>query len=178
MENARNKPFMLILIAALVALLAWVLNMKNVPAGLISRTRLAAVEPELLEIKPKRSVPEDGGLADPELEARVLDAFDASRHEPRTNAPLLISFTQKTACRANAYFINRAVERWYVMEGEWPSPDLNDRFSRDKDYFPNGIPRCPVNGERYRLDPQTHRVMGHTHDEIPDVTDPSDFIRR
>lgn len=176
MENARNKPFMLILIAALVALLAWVLNMKNVPSMVLSKTRLASTEPGLLEIESDGSRTRTTGGGD--LEQRILEAFDANRMEPRTDAPLLISFTQKTACRVNAQYINRAVERWYFMEGEWPSPDLNDRFSRDTDYFPNGIPRCPVNGERYRLNPETHRVMGHTHDEIPDVTDPSDFIRR
>jgi hypothetical protein len=31
----------------------------------------------------------------------------------------------------------------------------------DPDYFPDGLPTCPSTGAAYRLDPVTHRVVGH-----------------
>jgi len=173
MENVRNRPFMLLLIATLVAILAWALNMKHVPSMVLSKTRQANAG--VLDIKPDKNVLVDTDESD--LEQRILNTLNGNK-QSRTNAPLLIRFTQKAACRTNVYYINRAVERWYVLEGEWPSPNLNDRFSRDRDYFPNGIPPCPITGEPYQLDPYTHRVMGHTHDDIPDITDPGDFVGR
>ena len=53
--------------------------------------------------------------------------------------------------------INGAVERWYINRSYWPAFDLSD-IGADKDYFPGGIPRSPVDGHSYSLDPATHRV--------------------
>lgn len=175
MENARNKPFMLLLIATLVAILAWALNMKNVPSMVINKARVASADSGILNVTPRQI--DTVGADESDIEKRILNTLGSNRRQSRTNAPLLIEFTQKTACRTNVYYINRAVERWYVLEGEWPSPDLNDRFSRDRDYFPNGIPVCPITSEPYHLDPYTYRVMGHTHDDIRDITDPGEFVR-
>jgi hypothetical protein len=82
------------------------------------------------------------------------------------DAEKLIEFTKKTACRRNVQTINLEVEFWYVKhEGLWPRADLSD-IGRDTDFFPSGVPACPVDGSPYRLNPITHRVIGHEHSDI------------
>ena len=66
---------------------------------------------------------------------------------------------QKT-CLHNRAEINITVERYYLHTGNWPSSDLSD-IGADGDYFPDGLPTCPVSGEAYRIDGTTHRVIGH-----------------
>lgn len=86
------------------------------------------------------------------------------------DAEAVVNFTKKVACQQNAGLINAAVELWYVQhEGQWPKEDLSD-IGRDRDYFPTGIPVCPVTGGAYHLDPQTHRVMGHAHEDIEGIS--------
>jgi prepilin-type N-terminal cleavage/methylation domain-containing protein len=67
-----------------------------------------------------------------------------------------------SANKANKANINTQVERWYFNNGSWPANDLND-IAVDNDYFPDGIPVCPVENGAYTLDGTTHRVTGHTH---------------
>lgn len=66
------------------------------------------------------------------------------------------------ACDSNKANINTQVERWYFNNGSWPANDLSD-IGADDDYFPEGIPTCPVDGSAYALSGTTHRVTGHTH---------------
>jgi len=90
------------------------------------------------------------------------------RQEADSGAHSIIDFTKKVACRHNVKVINTMVEVWYLQhDGEWPKLDLSD-IGRDKDYFPRGLPRCPVNGEAYRLEPGVYRVLGHEHGDIGD----------
>lgn len=56
----------------------------------------------------------------------------------------------------NMATINSAVERWYIEKGSWPA-DL-DTISKDTNYFPDGIPVNPQNGNKYALD-KNHRAM-------------------
>jgi hypothetical protein len=78
----------------------------------------------------------------------------------------MIRFTQKTVCRRNVQYINMMVEMWYIKhDGVWPKTDLSD-IGRDIDYFPSGLPTCPVDGSHYRLNPKTFRIAGHDHSEI------------
>jgi len=70
--------------------------------------------------------------------------------------------TKIHTCRHNVAVINTQVEKWYFDHGTWPKDNLND-IETDPDYFPDGIPLCPVTGQKYKLDPQTHRVTGHDH---------------
>jgi prepilin-type N-terminal cleavage/methylation domain-containing protein len=63
------------------------------------------------------------------------------------------------ACFHNRMLINSAVERYAVTNGADPA-DLNDLNTLD--YFPQGIPVCPVSGNPYTLNPATQRVSGHT----------------
>ena len=66
---------------------------------------------------------------------------------------------EEKACAHNRMLINSAVERYAVTTGADPSSldDLNT-----PDYFPEGIPVCPVSGNPYTLNPATQRVNGHT----------------
>ena len=64
------------------------------------------------------------------------------------------------ACMHNRAEINITVERYYLHNNTWPANDLSD-IGNDMDYFPDGLPTCPVSGAAYRLDATTHRVVGH-----------------
>jgi prepilin-type N-terminal cleavage/methylation domain-containing protein len=66
---------------------------------------------------------------------------------------------QKT-CVHNRAEINITVEQYYLHTGTWPANDLSD-IAANVDYFPDGLPTCPVTGAAYRIDPTTHRVVGH-----------------
>ncbi len=67
---------------------------------------------------------------------------------------------KEKTCNHNRTEINITVERYYIHNDEWPDDDLSD-IGADEDYFPDGLPACPVSGQSYRLDPTTHRVVGH-----------------
>jgi prepilin-type N-terminal cleavage/methylation domain-containing protein len=75
---------------------------------------------------------------------------------------------KEKCCLHNAAEINISVERYYIHMGLWPADNLSD-IGTDPDYFPEGLPTCPVSGDAYRLDPATHRVIGHagTSDHSP-----------
>ncbi|MEQ8847604.1 prepilin-type N-terminal cleavage/methylation domain-containing protein [Botrimarina sp.] len=65
-------------------------------------------------------------------------------------------------CRSNCGHIHSAVERYREAEGVWPSADLSE-LDGHLDYFPQGLPVCPVSGEAYRVDTtgELYRVPGH-----------------
>jgi type II secretory pathway pseudopilin PulG len=67
---------------------------------------------------------------------------------------------KEESCLHNRAEINITVERYYLHNDSWPANDLSD-IGADLDYFPDGLPACPVSGAAYRLDPATHRVVGH-----------------
>lgn len=64
------------------------------------------------------------------------------------------------SCFHNRAEINITVEQFYLHTGAWPANDLSD-IGADPNYFPDGLPVCPVTGQPYRLDPTTHRLVGH-----------------
>jgi general secretion pathway protein G len=63
-------------------------------------------------------------------------------------------------CFHNRAEINITVESYFMNTGTWPANDLSD-IGADPNYFPDGLPICPVSGQPYRLDPTTHRLIGH-----------------
>jgi general secretion pathway protein G len=63
-------------------------------------------------------------------------------------------------CFHNRAEINITVEQFYLHNAYWPANDLSD-IGADPNYFPDGLPTCPVSGQPYRLDPTTHRLIGH-----------------
>lgn len=70
---------------------------------------------------------------------------------------------KKKSCNHNRTEIAIAVEQYYLSNGSWPANDLSD-IAADTNYFPNGLPTCPMSGAAYRIDPTTHRVVGHSGD--------------
>lgn len=70
---------------------------------------------------------------------------------------------QERSCVYNVGHIHSAVERYRDATGAWPSADLNE-LDGNLDYFPEGIPVCPVSGHAYRLETAggLYRVIGHT----------------
>jgi general secretion pathway protein G len=57
----------------------------------------------------------------------------------------------------NRVTINAAVERWHIDKATWPDIKLTD-IGADTNYFPNGLPTNPADGESYSLNLKTHRV--------------------
>ena len=76
-------------------------------------------------------------------------------------------FLPRDTVRQNACYVLKGqielqTQLWFRQQGSWPATDLSD-IGTDPDYFPEGLPICPVDGSAYSLDSNTHRVMGHIH---------------
>ncbi|GIW92726.1 MAG: hypothetical protein KatS3mg110_0767 [Pirellulaceae bacterium] len=68
---------------------------------------------------------------------------------------------KRDACQVHKGEIEVQAILWYKATGRWPAGDLSD-IGSDPGYFPDGLPVCPVDGSRYRLD-SNGRVVGHDH---------------
>lgn len=87
-----------------------------------------------------------------------------------------LTTTQATAkqnsCDANIANINSQIERYYFDTGTWPSQNLTEMVpATTYDYFPDGLPTCPVtSSETYQMNATTHRIQDTgttTHDHTP-----------
>jgi type II secretory pathway pseudopilin PulG len=67
---------------------------------------------------------------------------------------------EENVCHHNCVQVNSLVEQYFMHHGAWPADNLSD-IAADVDYFPQGMPTCPVSGQAYQLDSTTHRVVGH-----------------
>lgn len=67
---------------------------------------------------------------------------------------------KEKCCLHNCAEINITTEQYYIHNGVWPADNLSN-IGTDVNYFPDGLPKCPVSGQSYRLNPATHRVVGH-----------------
>jgi len=67
---------------------------------------------------------------------------------------------KEASCYHNRTELNSAIERFGITTGDFPTAlsDLNVL-----DYFPEGIPVCPVTDAPYTLNTTTNRVEGHTN---------------
>lgn len=65
------------------------------------------------------------------------------------------------ACHVYRGDIEIQVEIWRHNTGSWPAANLSD-IGADPDYFPQGLPTCPVDGSAYTIDSQG-RAVGHEH---------------
>ena len=70
--------------------------------------------------------------------------------------------SKKNACYVNKGEIELQAQLWYRNKAKWPNANLKN-IGSNLDYFPEGLPRCPVDGSSYRFDPATQRVIGHVH---------------
>ena len=68
---------------------------------------------------------------------------------------------KEACCQHNRTEIDITVERYYIHTSGWPADNLSD-IGADPNYFPDGLPTCPVSGDAYQLDATSHRVIGHT----------------
>ncbi len=66
---------------------------------------------------------------------------------------------RESACFQNKAEINAAVERYFILNDALPA-DIS--ALDDVDYFPDGLPICPVSDVPYVLDPASKRDVGHT----------------
>ena len=65
------------------------------------------------------------------------------------------------SCEMNRSIINKQVESYYFVEATWPLDSLAD-IKSNFNYFPDGIPTCPVDETSYVLRPSPyHRISGH-----------------
>ena len=65
------------------------------------------------------------------------------------------------SCEMNRAIINKQVEAYYFVEATWPMDELDD-IKFNENYFPDGIPTCPVDLTSYSLaSSPKHRVTGH-----------------
>ena len=72
------------------------------------------------------------------------------------------SAAQAGACHTYQGDIEIQVERWRYNNGSLPLADLSD-IGADGNYFPEGVPVCPVDGTTYTIDTQTGLIIGHSH---------------
>ncbi len=69
----------------------------------------------------------------------------------------------KTAvCHTYKGDIEIQAELWKYNTGAWPAADLSN-IGGDLNYFPAGLPTCPVDQTSYTIDTSTGRVIGHNH---------------
>jgi general secretion pathway protein G len=66
------------------------------------------------------------------------------------------------ACKAHKGNIEVQAELWLHDTGSWPTTNLSN-IGTNLDYFPAGLPTCPLDGSSYTIDPQTGQVSGHNH---------------
>lgn len=70
--------------------------------------------------------------------------------------------SKSAACATLKGNIEVQAELWMNNKGSWPAADLSD-IGADIDYFPEGLPTCPVDSSVYTIDTDTGRVIGHVH---------------
>ena len=69
---------------------------------------------------------------------------------------------EQSACETYKANIEIQAELWMHNKGSWPAANLSN-IGADLDYFPQGLPTCPVDNSGYTIDVGTGRVVGHNH---------------
>lgn len=70
--------------------------------------------------------------------------------------------TKRQSCHVQVGVIEIQAALWRRERGTWPRTDLAD-IGSDREFFPEGLPRCPLDDTSYAIDPLTGRVTGHGH---------------
>jgi prepilin-type N-terminal cleavage/methylation domain-containing protein len=63
---------------------------------------------------------------------------------------------KKSSHLQNVSELNSAIERYKLIDGGWPSADLNELDNVT--YFPDGLPTNPVDNSAYKMDTTKNRV--------------------
>lgn len=66
------------------------------------------------------------------------------------------------ACQVFKGDIEIQAELWLHNTGSWPTASMTT-IGADTNYFPEGLPICPVDGSAYSIDTNTGLVIGHNH---------------
>lgn len=66
------------------------------------------------------------------------------------------------ACFTNQGNIELQCQLWRRNNGSFPAANLLD-VGASVEYFPGGLPTCPVDGTTYTIDTTTGLVTGHSH---------------
>lgn len=66
------------------------------------------------------------------------------------------------ACYVYKGDIEIQAEVWNHNTGSWPATNLAI-IGADINYFPEGLPTCPVDGTAYTVDTATGLIIGHNH---------------
>lgn len=69
---------------------------------------------------------------------------------------------KRNACTVNKHNIEVQCQLWIRQKNAAPQTNLTD-IGADEQYFPEGVPTCPVDNSSYTVDPNTQRVVGHSH---------------
>jgi len=71
---------------------------------------------------------------------------------------------KEEACKTNIDVLNSKLELYYANEGAWPT-DISSNFLQNTDYFPDGVPECPVDDAAYDSDDYsaTTNRFSHSH---------------
>ncbi|MGB7345745.1 MAG: type II secretion system protein [Pirellulaceae bacterium] len=70
--------------------------------------------------------------------------------------------SQSSCCNVNARLIEVQASLWRREKGGWPSSTLAN-IGADPDFFPDGLPTCPLDASSYQIDTSTGRIIGHNH---------------
>lgn len=68
---------------------------------------------------------------------------------------------QATSCHVNQGEIELQCQLWYRVNGSWPATNLVG-IGADTNFFPEGVPTCPVDGTTYTID-ASGKIVGHSH---------------
>ena len=68
---------------------------------------------------------------------------------------------KSAACKTLKSDIEVQVELWRHNTGALPAANLSN-IGADLNYFPSGVPVCPVDGTSYTID-ANGRIVGHNH---------------
>jgi prepilin-type N-terminal cleavage/methylation domain-containing protein len=69
---------------------------------------------------------------------------------------------KKNACYVNKRDIEVQAKLWRRNSGSYPAANLSN-IGVDTNYFPGGVPTCPVDGSTYTINTTSGLVTGHTH---------------
>jgi type II secretory pathway pseudopilin PulG len=67
----------------------------------------------------------------------------------------------RASCHVNRAEIELQSMLWRRANGTWPTAHLS-AIGADANYFPEGLPTCPVDGAAYTID-TNGAVVGHSH---------------
>jgi general secretion pathway protein G len=68
---------------------------------------------------------------------------------------------REKTCHVNKYNIEIQAQLWNRNRGTMPAADMGS-MGADTNYFPDGLPKCPVDKTDYKID-TSGRIVGHKH---------------